>query len=158
LHVWSFTRFAIGLAGSAVLTAGIALADTSGPTAQSALSTEGSIARALQANDTTTLRRLLANDWIVVSANGGWVGRDDILQAIKAGVWTHKMVAISKPRVRLYGATALVTEHAAVSGVSMHKPYADIQECQTDVLVWKAGGWVSELLHESFSKSASLNC
>jgi hypothetical protein len=112
----------------------------------------------LVANDTTTLRHLLASDWIVVSANGSWVGRDDILEAIKAGIWTHTMVATSKPRVRIYGTTALVTERAVVSGISRHKPYVNVRECQTDVLVWKDGRWVSELLHESFSKSASSNC
>ncbi len=55
------------------------------------------------------------------------------------------MAVTSKPRVRIYGTTALVTEHAAVSGMSMHKPYVNVQECQTDVLVWKDNGWVSEL-------------
>gem|GEM_PF-6250177 len=42
--------------------------------------------------------------------------------------------------------------------MSRHKPYVNVRECQTDVLVWKDGRWVSELLHESFSKSASSNC
>ena len=142
----------------AVLSAGPAAAGPATPTTQSALATDESISRALQANDTTTLHRLLASDWIVVSAKGGWDGRDDILQAIKAGVWTHTMAVTSKPRVRIYGTTALVTEHAAVSGMSMHKPYVNVQECQTDVLVWKDNGWVSELLHESYSKDPSSNC
>lgn len=142
---------------AAVLTVGFAIADTAGPTAESALAFDESISRALQANDTTALRPLLASDWIVVSANGGWDGRDDILQAIQAGIWTHTKVVTSMPRVRLYGTTALVTERAAVSGISHKKPY-DVLECQTDVLVWKDGGWTSELLHESFSKVPSSNC
>jgi hypothetical protein len=141
-----------------VLAAGLAVAGTTAPTAQSALATDESISRALQSNDTSTLRRLLASDWIVISARGGWDGRDDILQAINAGIWTHTMAVTSKPRVRIYGTTALVTEHAAVSGMSRHKPYVNIQECQTDVLVWKGDGWVSELLHESYSKVPSSNC
>lgn len=153
----SISKFICAVTGGAVLTAGIAAAQPTGPTAQSALAADQSISQALQANDTTVLHRLLAGDWIVVSAKGGMVGRDDILEAIKTGIWTHTMVTTSNPRVRIYGTTALVTEHAAVSGMSMHKPYVNVQECQTDVLVWKSGAWVSELLHESFSKGAS-NC
>lgn len=154
----NITKFILTFTSAAVLTTGFAMADTASPTAESALATEESIAHALQANDTTALDRLLASDWIVVSARGGWVGRDDIIQAIKTGLWTHTMVVISEPRVRIYGTTAVVTEHAAVSGMSGHKPYVNVQECQTDVLVWKDGGWVSELLHETFSTVPSSNC
>src|SRR5580658_5106181 len=74
------------------LVAALAIADAAGPTQQSALAADDRISRALLANDTATLRRLLADDWIVVSAQGGYDGRDDILQAIDAGVWTHTQV------------------------------------------------------------------
>jgi hypothetical protein len=154
----SITKLVLALAIGAALSAGSAIAETTGPTAQGALVADESISHALLLNDATTLRRLLASDWIVVSARGGWDGRDDILQAIKAGIWTHTMVETSKPRVRIYGTTALVTERAAVSGMTRHKPYVNVQECQTDVLVWKGNGWVSELLHESYSKVPSSNC
>jgi hypothetical protein len=154
----NLTKSIIAFTIGAVLSVGLAVAGTAAPTAQGALAADGTISYALQTNDTTTLRRLLASDWIVVSARGGWAGRDDILQAIKAGVWTHTMAVTSKPRVRMYGTTAVVTEHATVSGMSMHKPYVNVQECQTDVLVWKGNGWVSELLHESYSKVPSSNC
>jgi hypothetical protein len=142
----------------AMISARPASAGTTAPTAENALATDAAIARALQSNDATTLHGLLASDWIVVSARGGWNGRDAVLQAIKAGVWTHSLATTSKPRVRIYRTTALVTEHAAVSGTFMRKPYENVQECQTDVLVWKGNGWVSELLHESYSKDPSSNC
>lgn len=143
---------------SLVLTAAIVIATATGPTEQSALTADDSISRALLANDTAALRRLLAADWIVVSAKGGYDGRDDILKAIDAGVWTHTKLTTANPRVRIYGTTALVTEQATVSGMSHGKPYTNIRECQTDVLVWKDGAWVSELLHESYSTRAKTNC
>lgn len=152
------TKSIIALTISAVLTAAAAMADVTGPTEQSALAADDSISHALLANNTSALRPLLADDWIVVSAQGGYDGRDDILKAIDTGVWTHTQVTTSSPRVRIYGTTALVTEHATVSGMSHGKPYTNIQECQTDVLVWKEGGWVSELLHESYSTRAKTNC
>ena len=152
------TTSLIALTFSALLTAAAAVADAAGPTVQNALAADESISHALLANDTKTLRSLLADDWIVVSAKGGYDGRDDILQAIDSGVWTHTTLTTSGPRVRIYGTTALVTEHATVSGMSHGKPYTNIQECQTDVLVWKNGTWVSELLHESYSTLAKTNC
>jgi Domain of unknown function (DUF4440) len=156
--VQSLTKCVLATICGIVLSVSLAAAATAAPTAQSAVATDAAISRALQSNDTTTLHGLLASDWIVVSARGGWNGRDDVLQAVKAGVWTHSLATTSRPRVRIYGTTALVTEHAAVSGTFMHKPYENVQECQTDVLVWKGNGWVSELLHESFSKDPSSNC
>ena len=152
------TKSILALTIGAVLTAAAASADATGPTEQSALAADNSISQALLANDTRTLHSLLADDWIVVSAQGGYDGRDDILKAIDDGVWTHTQVITSDPRVRIYGTTALVTEHATVSGMTHGKPYTNIQECQTDVLAWKDGGWVSELLHESYSTRAKTNC
>ena len=152
------TKSIIALTIGAAITAGVASADPTGPTEQSALAADNSISRALLANDTSALRPLLADDWIVVTAQGGYDGRDDILKAIDTGVWTHTQVTTSGPRVKIYGTTALVTEHATVSGMSHGKPYTNIQECQTDVLVWKDGRWVSELLHESYSTRAKTNC
>ncbi len=143
---------------SLVITAAIVIANATGPIQQSALAADDSISRALLANDTAALRHLLAGDWIVVSAKGGYDGRDDILKAIDAGVWTHTKLTTSDPRVRIYGTTALVTEQATVSGMSHGKPYTNIRECQTDVLVWKDGAWVSELLHESYSTRTRTNC
>jgi len=156
--VRNLTKCMLVTVWGAALSAGPASAGSAMPTAENALATDAAISRALQANDATTLHGLLASDWIVVSARGGWNGRDDVLQAIKSGVWTHSLATTSKPRVRVYGATAVVTEHATVSGTFMHKPYDNVQECQTDVLVWKGSSWVSELLHETYSKRPSSNC
>lgn len=154
----SFSKSNIALVCALALMPGIALADTTGPTEQSALAADDSITKSLLANDTATLRNLLAPDWIVVTAQGGYAGRDEILKAIDAGVWTHTQATTSMQRVKIYGDTALVTEHAAVSGMTSGKPYNNIQECQTDVLVWQNGAWVSELLHESYSTRAQTNC
>jgi hypothetical protein len=45
---------------------------------------------------------------------------------------------LSEPRVRLYAETALVRKCFVV------------KEPQTNVLVWKNGGWQSVLLHETY--------
>ena len=66
--MWPITKPIIGLAVSAALMTAFAIAAGTGPTEQSALAADDNISHALLANDTKTLRGLLADDWIVVSA------------------------------------------------------------------------------------------
>jgi ketosteroid isomerase-like protein len=67
---------------------------------------------------------------------------------IRSGYLTRKTFEISEPRVRLYGDVALVTTKVQTAGVLQGKPF-DVTERQTDVLVWKDGGWKSVLTHET---------
>jgi ketosteroid isomerase-like protein len=61
---------------------------------------------------------------------------------------TRKTFEISEPRVRLYGNTALVTTEVKTSGTFQGKPF-DVTERQTDVWLWKDGGWKCVLTHET---------
>jgi hypothetical protein len=129
---------------------------TSGPTAQSALSTEGAINQALLTSDAGALEALLADGWIVVSGFGGIAERKPFIAYVRAGDFTRKRMIISEPRVRLYGNTALVTTHLSATGRAVVEVKGkilshcfDVKERQTDVLVWENGGWKSVLLHET---------
>jgi ketosteroid isomerase-like protein len=119
-----------------------------GSTAQSALAAEEEITTALRVSDVAALYRLLAPDWIVISSFGGRGTREVMVDGIKRGLFTRKTLEISNPRVRVYGDVALVTSHVKTSGQLLGKPF-DVQECQTDVLVWRNGSWRSEVLHET---------
>jgi hypothetical protein len=123
-------------------------AQSAGPTPESAVAADQAIADAMLANSADQLAPLLAPDWAVVSAQGGIGSRDDMLGGIRSGVFTRKTLTLSNPRVRVYGNVALVTTHVATSGVYMQKDF-DVQETQTDVLVWNNGTWTSVLLHET---------
>ncbi|MGB6986505.1 MAG: nuclear transport factor 2 family protein [Candidatus Aquilonibacter sp.] len=122
-------------------------ADT-GPTPQGAVAADQTIATAMLANNADQLAPLLAADWAVINTQGGIGTRDDMLGGIRSGGFTRKTLTLSNPRVRLYGNVALVTTHVATSGQLDHKDF-DVQETQTDVLVWKDGVWTSVLLHET---------
>jgi hypothetical protein len=128
---------------------------TTGPTATSALSTDEAINQALLKGDADALKSLLADDWIVVSGFGSVADKNGFIDFIrKSGA--RKTMILSEPRVRLYGDTALVTTHLdavgpfvkEVNGKIIRKCFA-VKERQTDVLVWKDGGWNSVLLHET---------
>lgn len=120
-----------------------------GPTAENALAAEQEIARAMGSNDADGITRLLADDWAVINTSGGvGEGKSIFADGIKSGYLTRKTFEISEPRVRLYGNVALVTTKVQTSGMFHGKPF-DVTERQTDVLVWKDGGWKSVLTHET---------
>lgn len=123
-----------------------------GPTTENALEAEQEIAQALLANDADAVKRLLDDDWAVISADGGLGDgiREGFCAAIKSSAFTRKTMELdlSSARVRLYGNIAVVTVKLATSGMFGGKPFA-LKECQTDVLKWQDGGWKSVLTHET---------
>lgn len=121
---------------------------TAGPTAENALAAEQEVAQALLSNDADAVGKLLADDWVVISTYGGMADRTGFLSVIKSGNFTRKTMALSDPRVRVYGDMAVVTSELATSGMFMGKSF-DVRERQTDVLRWHDGGWKSVLTHET---------
>jgi hypothetical protein len=119
-----------------------------GPASKGAVAADQAIATAMLANNADALAPLLSADWAVIDTRGGIGTRDDLLGGMRSGMFTRKTLTLSNPRVRLYGDVALVTSHVATTGKLAHKDF-DVQETQTDVLVWKDGTWTSVLLHET---------
>lgn len=125
-----------------------------GPTAESALTADDELTKALRDDDPDGIARLLSDDWVVISARGE-VGEGKAIfpNAIKSGRLKHTAYESSEPRVRLYGNLALVTTRLHNAGSSLvgseHKPF-DAMEIQTDVWLWKDGGWKCVLTHESW--------
>ncbi|HEV3326164.1 MAG TPA: nuclear transport factor 2 family protein [Puia sp.] len=119
-----------------------------GPTTENALAMERQVNQALLTNDAAALGRLLADDWVVISAYGAVADRAGFLDAIRSGQFTRKTMDLSDPRVRIYGNTAVVTTQLKTSGTLAGKDF-DVAERQTDVLIWSDGGWKSVLLHET---------
>ena len=119
-----------------------------GPTVENALAAEKEVNQDLLTNNADALGRLLADDWIVISAYGAIGEREGFLAAIKAGQFTRKTMDLSDPRVKIYGNTAVVTTRLKTSGTIDGRDF-DVEERQTDVLIWSDGGWKSVLLHET---------
>jgi hypothetical protein len=136
-----------------------------GPTAQGALDTDAALNQALKASDADALNTLLADDWIVVSSQGGIGEKVPFVSYVRQGHFVRTKMNLSEPRVRLYGNTALVTTHLATAGhrlVAVNgKPAVkcfDVKERQTDVLVWRNGVWQSVLLHETVIPGPESGC
>jgi hypothetical protein len=123
--IMSVVMRALGLAAGSVVAPGrIAKAagganQGAGPTAESALSAEGELTRAMRDSDADGIERSLSDDWAVISARGGvGEGKSIFLGAIKAGYLTHKAYETSEPRVRHDGNVALVTTKVHNAGIS----------------------------------------
>jgi ketosteroid isomerase-like protein len=125
-----------------------------GPTAESALAADDELTKALRDDDPDGIARWLSDDWVVISARGEvGEGKSIFPNAIRSGHLKHTAYESSEPRVRVYGNVALVTTRLHNAGSSLvdseHKPY-DAMEIQTDVWLWKDGGWKCVLTHEAW--------
>ena len=121
-----------------------------GPTAESVMAGEEELTRALRDNDADGIARCLSDDWAVISARGAiGEGKSIFPEGIKSGFLKHTAYEVSEPRVRLYGNVALVTTKLHNAGTFGDKPY-DVLERQTDVWLWKDGGWKCVLTHEAW--------
>lgn len=123
-----------------------------GPSVETAIAAEQEYARALRENDADAVGRVLADDWQVVSTDGGWGQRirAGFIEAIKSGQFVRKTMDISDIKVRLYGNVAIMTERVSTSGTFGAKAQSfNVKEVQTDVLVWEHDGWKSVLTHET---------
>jgi ketosteroid isomerase-like protein len=123
-----------------------------GPTTENAMAAEEALARAFRNNDADAISNLLDSSWAVVTANGDVVeGPETFPSGIKSGYRTLRTFDMSEPRVRLYGNVALITIKLDLAGVFGGKPF-EVLERETDIWVWKDGGWKCVLTHESFVK------
>jgi len=126
---------------------------STGPTAESALAADQELAKALQANDTVGIYRMLDKDWAIIPSNGEvYEGPSVFPSGIKSGFRTLKKMSLSEPRVRLYGNIALVTTKVELTSIN-HKGEAyntwSGRLRQTDIWRWKNGVWKCILTQEA---------
>jgi ketosteroid isomerase-like protein len=67
-------------------------------------------------HDVKAMEKLLADDYIAITANGGLQSKAQTLENLKTGVLHFTSIEFSDRKVRFYGQTALVTSRAEVSG------------------------------------------
>src|SRR5690348_4401913 len=102
----AITLLASPLSASAAVSSDAA----TGPTAESALAADETLATAMSKNDIPGIENMLDDDWIVVATSGAIAeGKNVFPDGIKSGHLIRKSFELIDPRVRLYGNTALVT-------------------------------------------------
>jgi ketosteroid isomerase-like protein len=109
-------------------------------TSEQLLELEQNFQRAIVENDADAIGRFIADDWIIVDAEGGIIEKDKFLAVIRSGALTHNTMTLEQPRVRVYGNTAVVTGRATSSGKYNGAGFTTL-ETSTDVFVRLEGRW-----------------
>ena len=97
-------------------------------------------ARAVANNDADALDALLADDWIIVNADGSIIDKARFLGVIRSGALSHELMESTDLRVRLYGNTAVVTTLTTSKGKFMGQGFASCERA-TDIFVKQSDRW-----------------
>jgi ketosteroid isomerase-like protein len=103
-------------------------------------------AAAIVANDPARIASFVTDDWVIISDSGISAGTD-LLALVASGDLTHSaMAAVGRPRIRVLGATAIVT--ARITNTAHYQGHRfDADEWTTDVYVRRNGRWLCALTH-----------
>jgi|SRR5215831_2283993 len=104
------------------------------------LQLEKDFQRAIVENDAEAIECFVADDWIIVDADGRIIKKDRFLAVIKSGALTHHAMSLDKPRVRIYGDTGVVTGRATSAGNFMGSEFTTLER-STDVFVRIDSQW-----------------
>jgi ketosteroid isomerase-like protein len=104
------------------------------------LKLEQQFAAAIVKNDPEAIGRFVADDWIIINADGGIIDKARFLEVIKSGALTHEMMESDDIRVRIYAESAVVTGLVRTKGKFMGRDFST-QERATDVFVRHDGRW-----------------
>jgi len=104
------------------------------------LQLEKEFQQAIVENNAEAIERFIADDWIIVDADGKIIEKDEFLAVIRSGALTHDTMRLDDPRVRIYGETGVVTGHAISAGKYMGAEFTTLER-STDVFVRIDGQW-----------------
>jgi ketosteroid isomerase-like protein len=104
------------------------------------LKLEKQFAAAIVKNDPEAIGRFVADDWIIINADGGIIEKARFLDVIKSGALTHEMMESDDIRVRIYGESAVVTGLVRTKGKFMGQDFST-HERATDVFIKHDGRW-----------------
>ena len=101
---------------------------------------EEEFADAIVKNNPEEIRQFVADDWIIINADGGIIEKERFLEVIKSGALTHEMMQSDDIRVRVYGDSAVVSALTRSKGKFMEQEFTT-HERSTDVFVRHDGQW-----------------
>ena len=105
------------------------------------LTFEREFTHAVVSNNPAAIGRFVADDWVIVDADGRVIGRSRFLSAIESGALSHESMESTDVEVRLHGDTAVVTGITTSKGQFMGQGFTT-RERATDVLARLDGRWL----------------
>ena len=128
----------IGLSGLIAMAApfrGVPLSDAA---TVAALDTE--YQAAVKRNDATTMDRILADDFVLVTGRGQTFTKADLLRDARATTSVYEQQEDTEQKVRVWGDTAVVTALLWLKGTNGDKPF-DRKLWFSDTYVRTPSGW-----------------
>jgi ketosteroid isomerase-like protein len=104
------------------------------------LKLEKEFARAIVKNDAEAIRQFLADEWVIIDADGGIIEKARFLGVVESGALIHEMMESDDVEVRIYGDSAVVSGLTRTKGKFMGQDFST-QERATDVFVMQNGRW-----------------
>jgi ketosteroid isomerase-like protein len=104
------------------------------------LKLEKEFARAIVKNDAEAIGQFLADDWVIIDADGGIIDKARFLGVVESGALTHEMMESDDVEVRIYGDSAVVSGLTRTKGKFMGQDFST-HERATDVFVMQNGRW-----------------
>ena len=95
---------------------------------------------AVKKNDASTMDRLLADDFVLVTGSGKTYTKTDLLQEARSGRFIYERQEDTSQKVRIWGDSAVITAKLWAKGTENGKPF-DYTVWFTDTYVRTATGW-----------------
>jgi ketosteroid isomerase-like protein len=105
------------------------------------LTFEKEFSQAVAANDPAAIGRFVADDWVIVDADGSVIERSRFISVIESGALTHESMESTDVQARVYGDAAVVTGITTSKGQFMGQGFST-RERATDVLARLNGRWL----------------
>ena len=105
------------------------------------LTFEREFSQAVAGNDVAAIGRFVADDWVIVDADGRVLDRSGFLNVIESGALSHESMESTNVEVRLHGDTAVVTGITTSKGQFMGQSFTT-RERATDVLARLDRRWL----------------
>jgi ketosteroid isomerase-like protein len=104
--------------------------------------------RAMVQNDADAIARYMADDWIIVGADGSMSDKATFLELVKSGALTHNVMKSDEFRIRIYGDTAVLLARGVSAGRYHEHAFSEVEQ-SSNVFVKQQGHWRCVLTHLS---------
>ncbi len=104
--------------------------------------------RAMVANDPEAIGAYMADDWTIIGSDGSVGDKATFLELVRSGKLTHNVMESHDLKVRVYGATAVVTARGVSGGQYQGESFYLVERASC-VFVRQQGRWRCVLTHLS---------
>lgn len=104
--------------------------------------------RAMITNDADAIGAFMADDWLIIGADGRAISRARFLDVVRSGALTHDVMESTDVEVRVYGDAAILLANGVSGGTWEGRPFREVER-SSNVFIRQNGRWRCVLTHLS---------